>query len=698
MIHDNVLELIGDTPLVRLNRIAGPDTAEVIVKIEAFNPGGSVKDRIGLRIVEDAEEKGILKPGGTIVEATSGNTGAGLALAAIHKGYKAIFVMPDKMSDEKVNYLKALGAQVFTCPTAVEPEDPRSYYSVSKRLAEETPNAILANQYHNPVNPLTHYEGTGPELWRQTEGKIDFFVAGMGTGGTISGTGRYLKEQNPDLKVVGVDVEGSILKEYFETGEMGEAHPYLVEGVGEDMIPGTINFDVIDEIVMVGDKESFVMARRLSREEGIFVGGSCGSAVAGAMQIARREGPGKRIVVLLPDSGSRYLSTFHGDEWMMERGFVDPETTTVGDVLGSKAPGPTSLVSAEPSETVRTALERMREEDVSQMPVLRGRRGRRVAGRRSADVPRAGGHVASGVRRERGDGRSLPDGRPRRSDGGGAEPAVAATRRGAGDGERDHRGNPHAVRFPEVHPRRVAMGFSTDAVHGGQEPDPRTGAVIPPIYQTSTYAQEHLGEERDYHYARGQNPTREALERNLAVLEDAAHAVAFASGMAAVDAAVCLADAGEHILLSDRAYGGTYRLLDRVRRRHGIAFDRVPTHDPDAVRRAVRPETRALFVETPANPTLELTDLRAAAALCREHGLRLIVDNTFLSPYFQRPLEHGADLVVHSATKYLNGHSDVIGGAVMTRDPALAERLRFFQYSAGAVPGPFDCWLVFSGD
>ncbi len=370
MIHNNVLELIGNTPLVRLNRIPGPEDAEVVVKVEAWNPGGSVKDRIGIRIVEDAEQSGRLKPGGTIVEATSGNTGAGLALAAIQKGYKCIFVMPDKMSQEKIRYLKALGAQVVTCPTAVEPEDPRSYYSVSDRLSKETPNAILANQYHNPVNPKTHYESTGPEIWEQTEGQLDFFVAGMGTGGTISGTGKYLKEQNPDIKIVGVDIEGSILAHYHATGQMSEAHTYLIEGIGEDFIPTTTDMSVVDEIVTVGDRESFVMARRLSREEGIFVGGSCGSAVAGAMQIARREGRGKRLVTLLPDHGNRYLSTFHGDEWMIERGFVDPAEVSVGDVLRQKHPE--TLVAVSPDDTLRSALQKMRDADVSQLPVLEG--------------------------------------------------------------------------------------------------------------------------------------------------------------------------------------------------------------------------------------------------------------------------------------------------------------------------------------
>jgi cystathionine beta-synthase len=374
MIHASILETIGNTPLVRLNKIPGPDCAELVVKIEFFNPGGSVKDRIGYRIIEDAEKKGLLRPGGVVVEATSGNTGAGLAIACAIKGYRAIFVLPDKQSQEKIRYLKALGAQVVVCPTAVEPDDPRSYYSVSRRLAKETPNAILANQYHNPVNPQSHYESTGPEIWEQTEGKLDFFVCGLGTGGTVSGTGRYLKEKNPNIKIVGVDIEGSILHHFYCTGEMIEAQQYLIEGIGEDFIPGTMDMSVIDEVVTVGDRESFMMARRLAREEGIYAGGSSGSALAGAMVIARREGPGKRIVCLLPDHGDRYLSRFWSDEWMMDKGFVDPKSLRVADVLRQKPSGPSGLVSVSPEDFVRAALETMRSKDVSQVPVLEGSR------------------------------------------------------------------------------------------------------------------------------------------------------------------------------------------------------------------------------------------------------------------------------------------------------------------------------------
>jgi cystathionine beta-synthase len=370
--YNNIVETIGNTPLVKLNAVANDLPCPILAKVEFFNPGGSVKDRIGWTIIEDAERSGQLKPGGTIVEATSGNTGVGLAIAAAIKGYRCIFVMPDKMSQEKILLLRAFGARVVVTPTAVEPDDPRSYYSVADRLVEETPNAILANQYHNPVNPQSHYETTGPELWRQTRGRIAHFVAGMGTGGTITGVGRYLKERNPHIKVVGVDPVGSILYELHRSGQTVKAESYKVEGIGEDFLPTTTDLSVIDHIVQVTDRESLLMTRRLVREEGIFCGGSCGSAVIGAIKYAREQrlGPEDVVVVLLPDSGSRYLSKVFDDDWMRENGFlerswVDYRAADVSEVKSSR-----ELITAVPTDLMTDVVRRMKEYNVSQLPVV----------------------------------------------------------------------------------------------------------------------------------------------------------------------------------------------------------------------------------------------------------------------------------------------------------------------------------------
>lgn len=371
-IYDNILGAMGNTPLVRLNRVVRGVRAQIIAKVEYFNPGGSVKDRIGITIIEDAERSGKLKPGGTIVEATSGNTGVGLAIAAAIKGYKTIFVMPDKMSDEKIRTLRAYGARVVITPTNVEPDDPRSYYSVSRQLVEDTPNSILANQYHNPVNPQSHFDSTGPELWQQMAGQIDVFVAGLGTGGTITGVGRYLKSQNPKVQVVGVDPIGSILADHFYTGKIVEAHSYKVEGIGEDFIPSIYDFNYVDDIMRVNDKESLLMTRRLVREEGLFVGGSSGAAVAGALRYAaeRDLGPDKKVVVLLPDNGSRYLSKIFDDNWMRENRFLESDwvDTPVSAVLERKVRH--ELVMARASEAVGDVIAKMKQANVSQLPVV----------------------------------------------------------------------------------------------------------------------------------------------------------------------------------------------------------------------------------------------------------------------------------------------------------------------------------------
>ena len=320
----NILETIGNTPLVRLNNITKGIEATVLAKVEFFNPGSSVKDRMALKMVEDAEQEGRLKPGGTIVEGTSGNTGMGLALAAIVKGYQLICVSTDKQSKEKFDILRAVGAEVVVCPTNVAPEDPRSYYSTSKRIAEETPNSWYVNQYDNPSNSIAHYQQTGPEIWNQTNGKITHFVVGVGTGGTISGVGKYLKEKNPAIKIWGIDTYGSVFKKYHETGvfDENEIYPYITEGIGEDILPENVNFDVIDSFEKVTDKDAAIYTRKLAREEGIFAGNSCGAAVRGVIQLEKHFKKEDVVVVLLHDSGSRYVGKMYNDEWMKENNFL----------------------------------------------------------------------------------------------------------------------------------------------------------------------------------------------------------------------------------------------------------------------------------------------------------------------------------------------------------------------------------------
>jgi cystathionine beta-synthase len=369
-VFDNILEAIGDTPMVRINRITKDVKGTVYAKIETTNPGNSIKDRMAVKMIEDAERSGALKPGGTIIEGTSGNTGMGLAIAAVIKGYKCVFTTTDKQSPEKADALRAFGADVIVCPTNVEPEDPRSYYSVSSRLVKEVPNSWKANQYDNPSNSAAHFEQTGPEIWRQTGGKIDHLVCGVGTGGTISGAGKYLKEQNPAIKIWGIDTYGSVLKKYKETGvlDKNEIYPYITEGIGEDFLPKNVDFSVIDYFEKVTDKDAALMTRRIAREEGIFAGNSAGSAMAGLLQLKDNFRAGDVIVVIFHDHGSRYLGKMFNDDWMREKGFFEKSGMTARDLVTSGMSG--ELLAIEGNQRVDAAVRLMAEHDFSQISIM----------------------------------------------------------------------------------------------------------------------------------------------------------------------------------------------------------------------------------------------------------------------------------------------------------------------------------------
>ncbi|MBK8516428.1 MAG: pyridoxal-phosphate dependent enzyme [Saprospiraceae bacterium] len=369
--RNNILETIGNTPMVRLNKVIDGLPCMVLGKIETFNPGHSTKDRMALKMVEDAEKSGKIKPGGTFIECTSGNTGMGIALAAAVKGYKCIFTTSDKQSKEKIDMLKAVGAEVIVCPTNVEPDDPRSYYSVAEKLSKEIPNSAWLNQYDNMSNSLAHYETTGPEIWEQTSGKITHFVVGVGTGGTVSGVAKYLKEQNPEVKIWGIDTYGSIFKKYHETGvfDRKEIYPYITEGIGEDILPKNVDFNLIDHFEKVTDKDAALAARRLAREEGLLLGYSAGSALAGLIQMKDRLKPSDLVVILFHDHGSRYVGKLYNDDWMRERGFLDNELK-VRDLIISKRDK--KFISVSDMDTVKSVLKVMKDLDISQLPIMKG--------------------------------------------------------------------------------------------------------------------------------------------------------------------------------------------------------------------------------------------------------------------------------------------------------------------------------------
>ena len=589
------------------------------------NPGGSVKDRVAIAMIDAAEASGALQPGGTIVEPTSGNTGAGLAIVAAQRGYHCIFVMSDKMSDEKIALLRSYGAEVVVCPTAVPPEDPRSYYSTAERLVRETPGAFRPDQYSNPANPLAHERTTGPEIWRQTDGKVTHFVAGIGTGGTITGVARYLKAQNPAVQIVGADPSGSVYSG-------GTGRPYLVEGVGEDFWPTTFDPSLVDRVIEVSDADSFLTARRVTQQEGLLIGGSCGTAVHAALEVARDLGPGDIVVVLLPDSGRSYLSKIFDDEWMFDMGFLRAEGTVVGDVLAAKGGDLPDLVLIEPDESARTAITLMHDTGVSQLVVSVTKElplaakevvgtvrelelmdrvyrdggsarppGRRHLRRRDADDRiRRAGRARRRAARPRALGararRRSPDRRPRRA------PTCS-------------RSSPHA-RYR--HSRRGAtlshdLGFETRAIHAGQEPDPTTGAVVPPISLATTFAQDAVGKHRGYEYAAQRQPDAQRARDVPRVARRRGSRPRVRERPGRRGRVPPHASPGDHVILPTDAYGGTFRLVARVHERFGIEWSAVDLGDLDAVADAWTDATRMVWVETPTNPALNIVDIAAVA-------------------------------------------------------------------------------------
>lgn len=570
---DTILDLIGNTPLVKINKLNPNPKVTILAKLEYFNPGGSIKDRIGKSMIEGAEQREELKKNGLIVEATSGNTGIGLAMAAAVKGYKSIFTMPDWMSKNKEKILKAFGADVLRQPTAVPIDDSRGYKTVAKRIAGEK-SGFLPDQYSNPDNPRAHYEGTGPEIWNDTDGKIDYIVIGIGTGGTATGAVRFLKEKNPHIKFIAPDPIGSIYS--------GKLEPFLVEGIGHIFMPKNVHLDMVDEFVRFPSKSAIEMAQNIAKNEGILVGPSSGAALFAATKIAKEAKPGSIIVAIFPDSGERYIDYLYDEDF---------------------------------------------------------------------EIPTLAKH-------------------------------------------------------------ETKQGFATQVLHGYSEDFNEKQALVPSINRSAIFTFNNVEEaakifegsnnEKDnrskYVYARGNHPNQRQLELLVTDLESGTDAVAFASGMAAITAfAQTVLSQGDEVVASNVLYGDSFHLFGSLVKKWGVKTTFVDITDLKQVEKAITKKTKLLYIETPTNPLLSIADIGALSQITKRHGVLFAVDNTFASPYLQRPLVLGADIVIESATKYLSGHSDAIGGIVVAKDQKLIMNLWGTLFITGAIIDPEAAWLVLRG-
>lgn len=731
-----VISLIGNTPLIKVTRL-NTGLCDLFLKDESKNPSGSIKDRIGVSIIEAAEREGKLQPGGTIIEATAGNTGLGLALVARAKGYRVVLVVPDKMATEKILHLKALGAEIHLTRSDVGKGHPEYYQDYAARLAREIPNAFFADQFNNPNNPLAHETTTGPEIWEQTHHKVDAIVCGVGSSGTITGLKRYFEKKHPNINIefVLADPKGSILVDYVKTGKVStDAGSWAVEGIGEDFIPNIADLSGVKEAYSISDQESIDTAHELARSEGILAGSSTGTLLAAALRYCRAQSEPKRVVTFICDTGTRYLSKIYNETWLRNEGLLKrPRLGDLRDIIGPRFEDG-GLVTVSSTDTLATAFKRMRDASVSQLPVIEQNQlvgiidesdllfkvinhqdafGRRVESAMTSQIktlaPNASLNALKSIL-DQGLVAVVKDadqfyGLITRSDLlnhlrltssiHAPDIEVAAL---------DHPIPPNSNSLIRDDKLPKTTDFATRVIHAGQTADPYTGAVNPPIYLSSTYKQISPGQPRidGLDYSRSSNPTRTALETCVADLESGAQGFAFASGLAAISTVLELVDTGSHIIASNDLYGGTYRLFDGVRKKSaGLSFSFVDLGDLEKLTAAIRPETRMVWVETPTNPMLKLADLSAIAKICRQHGIIAVADNTFATPYIQRPLEHGFDIVVHSTTKYMNGHSDIIGGIAVVgaaeHQKPWRERLGYLQNAIGSVAGSFDSFLALRG-